>query len=331
MSAGTPFSEPLLSIIVPNRNDQGKLAGLFESILSQPLKDLEVIVVDDCSDDRDFTIIDTYRKKLPDVRLIESRERLYTKNARLLGVEKARGKFITFADADDSFVGDDTLSANVNVMLRDSPDILHFPAILIDDAGNRLKAHTGPFTDRLTGPEIFKTFVEQWSAFSMCGKIYRKDFLLPLLDDARLFPIRHVYEDICLNLLFFFHAEKYMGSTAGAYGYNRHEKISSALCFSRAGALHVLLTELLPYFAAHQNRAEDLEKLAGILRQRITVWIGRFCLRCAAEGMTEREAAAFLLEQEKRLPALLEMLLIGNTTNTEKLVAISQILYPPKP
>lgn len=91
---------PLLSVVVPAYGVAEYLPACLDSILSQTLQDLEVIVVDDGSLDECGEIADSFARFDDRVRV------LHTENqglgpARNTGADEARGKYLTFADSDD--------------------------------------------------------------------------------------------------------------------------------------------------------------------------------------------------------------------------------------
>lgn len=90
----------LISVIVPVYNAEKYLARCLESIINQSYKNLEIILVDDGSIDESYNICKAYSKK--DNRIIV----IHKKNggvscARNAGLDIAKGRWITFVDADD--------------------------------------------------------------------------------------------------------------------------------------------------------------------------------------------------------------------------------------
>lgn len=90
----------MISIIVPTYNVCKWLKRCVDSILSQRYRDFELLLIDDGSTDGSGEICDEYAEK-------DSRIRVFHKpnggvsSARNLGLDNARGQWITFADADD--------------------------------------------------------------------------------------------------------------------------------------------------------------------------------------------------------------------------------------
>lgn len=90
----------LLSVIVPIYNMEKYLDRCIQSILKQTYSKLEIILVDDGSNDLSYKICEKYKSK-------DCRIKIYQKqngglsDAKNYGISKASGDFITFVDADD--------------------------------------------------------------------------------------------------------------------------------------------------------------------------------------------------------------------------------------
>lgn len=55
-----------VSIIVPVYNAENHLAVCLNSLVNQSLKEIEIILINDCSSDGSRAIIDQYKKEHPD-------------------------------------------------------------------------------------------------------------------------------------------------------------------------------------------------------------------------------------------------------------------------
>lgn len=91
-----------VSVIIPVYNVAPYLRQNLDSVLAQTLSDIEVICVDDGSDDGSGKILEEYAQKDPRVKV------LHQKNAgagaaRNLGLDHAAGEFLSFLDSDDFF------------------------------------------------------------------------------------------------------------------------------------------------------------------------------------------------------------------------------------
>ena len=89
-----------ISIIVPIYNVEEYLEQCIISLVSQTLKEIEIILINDGSTDKSIEICEKYSK-------IDSRIKLINKNntgvsdSRNRGIEEANGEFIMFVDSDD--------------------------------------------------------------------------------------------------------------------------------------------------------------------------------------------------------------------------------------
>lgn len=91
-----------ITVIIPVYNVEKYLRESIESIINQTYKNLEIILVDDGAKDSSGKICDEYAKK--DNRIIAiHQENKGMSGARNTGLEHATGKYIMFADSDDTF------------------------------------------------------------------------------------------------------------------------------------------------------------------------------------------------------------------------------------
>ncbi len=90
----------LISIIIPVYNTEDYLDKCLKSIINQTYKNIEIIIIDDGSNDNSKKIIDQYMDK-------DYRIKYYYQNnsgvaiARNLGIDKSNGNYIAFIDSDD--------------------------------------------------------------------------------------------------------------------------------------------------------------------------------------------------------------------------------------
>ncbi|MCQ9386233.1 bifunctional glycosyltransferase/CDP-glycerol:glycerophosphate glycerophosphotransferase [Brevibacterium moorei] len=94
---------PELSVVIPCLNARDFIEASVRSVLNQSMRDLEVIVVDDGSDDGSQDIVTALAARDRRVRLVESRagDTHGAGAARNRGVDIARGHYLAFVDADD--------------------------------------------------------------------------------------------------------------------------------------------------------------------------------------------------------------------------------------
>lgn len=114
----------LYTIIVPIYNAEKYLADCVESILAQSFTNFELLLIDDGSKDRSWEICKLYSEKDNRVRIFH-KENAGVSSARNLGLDEAKGKWITFCDSDD-WVEKDWLLQTTKIINENNPDIIRF-------------------------------------------------------------------------------------------------------------------------------------------------------------------------------------------------------------
>lgn len=95
--------EPKISFVIPTRNRIQWIAECVGSLLSQTEKDIEVIVIDDCSDDGTFGFLQEWLKDEPRVVLHRNQERMGGGRSRNIGSELAKAPIVAVCDDDDFY------------------------------------------------------------------------------------------------------------------------------------------------------------------------------------------------------------------------------------
>jgi len=120
-------SLPLLSVLVPARNEEKRIRPCLESLLASDYPNLEILVLDDHSSDATSDIVRQFARQDPRLRLLPGRELPpgWTGKAwacqQLAG--QAKGDFLAFVDADTRFA-DLTLTQAVSLALARKSDLL---------------------------------------------------------------------------------------------------------------------------------------------------------------------------------------------------------------
>ena len=91
--------KPILSVIIPAYNCETYIRECLDSVLIQKRDDVEIVTVDDGSDDGTLAILNEYKDKGL-VKVVESPHQ-GASGARNDGIKNASGKYITFLDCDD--------------------------------------------------------------------------------------------------------------------------------------------------------------------------------------------------------------------------------------
>ena len=94
-----------VSVIIPSHNHGRYISNALESVLSQNIPDLEIIVVDDGSTDDTEAVVKLY----PNVNYYRQ-SNAGPSAARNFGLKKSTGDYVVFLDADDWLLPDALIS-----------------------------------------------------------------------------------------------------------------------------------------------------------------------------------------------------------------------------
>lgn len=98
MSSSTNIA---VSVIVPTYNSGSTLNLALDSLVSQTLKPIEIICVNDGSTDNTLNVLEQYKEKYPHIIKVISCTNSGAFKARSIGIEAAQGQYVAFCDSDD--------------------------------------------------------------------------------------------------------------------------------------------------------------------------------------------------------------------------------------
>lgn len=170
-----------VSVIVPVYNAEKHLRQCLDSIISQTMREIEIICIDDGSSDGSVKILEEYSLKDSRINLIRQKNS-GAGAARNRGLEAATGEYLSFLDSDD-FFEPDMLAAAYKKAKEENSDIVVFGADLywndsdyFEDADWTLQKKRLPYTYPFAGTEIksnpFRAFVG-WA----WDKLFRTKFI----------------------------------------------------------------------------------------------------------------------------------------------------------
>ena len=93
--------EDKISVIIPTYNRAKSIIQSINSVLKQTYHNLEVLIIDDCSNDMTASLISNIKDNR--IKYIKLKENKGASFARNLGIKMSTGKYITFQDSDDIY------------------------------------------------------------------------------------------------------------------------------------------------------------------------------------------------------------------------------------
>ena len=196
-----------LSIIIPVYNVEKYLPHCLDSIFNQSLdnSDFEVIVVNDCSKGNCEEIIEEYKKKYNNIRLINHEYNKGLYQARRTGIFNSNGKYIMHVDGDDYLSlkenNKDFLKNAINKLDSSNADILFFDCIHTDGEKEWKEQWFNPPNKNLkNNDEIIKYFYGN-GCHTMWGKIYKKSVIDLAYKELKNIEHINLWEDLYQNLV----------------------------------------------------------------------------------------------------------------------------------
>jgi glycosyltransferase involved in cell wall biosynthesis len=228
---------PDITVIIIIYNQAHCLHKALRSIQNQSIKNLEILIIDDCSIDNSINLIKDYQKEDNRIVLIKHKENLGKIKSRSDGIKLAKGKYITVLDGDDALIHKDILLHTLYIANLGDLDIVEFKMIIYKNGTFRNWHNRYPIktNDIVYQPELRTKFFllnkdYRYRAIqnrNVCGKIiknivfkkavknigpkYTEDYILS-------------YEDTIMTVSLFQIAKSYYYTKENGYYYSRDDK-----------------------------------------------------------------------------------------------------------
>lgn len=132
------YVEGRVSVIIPVYNVEKYLDKTLESVFSQIYKDIEMVLVDDCSKDKSAQIIAKYRESHSEIIYFLQPKNMGAGAARNKALELATGQYVAFLDSDDLWMPEKT-DKQIKVMKEKKSPFSYAAIEMMDEEGNTIK------------------------------------------------------------------------------------------------------------------------------------------------------------------------------------------------
>jgi glycosyltransferase involved in cell wall biosynthesis len=164
---------PVASIIIPAYNKEKFISETIESVLAQTYPDFELIIVDDCSQDKTAAIAGNYLERSQKIRLLVTAKNSGANYCRNLALKNAAGKYVVFLDADD-LLGKDCISTRIKKM--ESKPGLDFGVFSMGVFKTKPGDTSGDWV--ADSKDVLRDFVRHRIPWSIVQPMWKRDFLL---------------------------------------------------------------------------------------------------------------------------------------------------------
>lgn len=172
----------LITIIVPIYNAEQYLDVCIKSMVEQTYREIEIILIDDGSNDKSRDICESWENRDSRIRYI-CQENRGAGAARNRGLAEAHGEYISFVDADD-YLCDVFCQRMVDVLENKNADIVHCDTILFfEDGSSKIQGKNSQLACTWKSIEYEYCFPKEH--FVVWGAMYRRTVLdgLSFLED----------------------------------------------------------------------------------------------------------------------------------------------------
>ena len=95
------IEKPKISVVIPMYNEEKNIIQIIRSIQNQSLQEIEIVCVNDNSNDKTLSILNSLKEKDPRILIINNKINRGVLYNRIYGGMQSNGEYITFVDADD--------------------------------------------------------------------------------------------------------------------------------------------------------------------------------------------------------------------------------------
>lgn len=162
----------MISVIIPVFNAERYLEVCLNSLWKQSNKDFEVIMIDDGSSDRSKEICRLFTEKSEKYKYY-FQENQGVSAARNLGIKKAKGKWITFVDADD-FVTEDYIT-QIQENIKNVDAVIFGQFCELDGFSEVIQPNT-KFLESILGSKKC-SLIDNAYPYTVWSKVYKKEII----------------------------------------------------------------------------------------------------------------------------------------------------------
>ncbi len=294
-----------VSIIVPAYNAQNTIGRCIESILNQTYTDFELLVMDDGSRDGTAAIIDGYAARDPRVIAVH-KPNSGVSDTRNQALDRAKGKYIQFLDADD-WISPDATRLFVRAM-EDNPACDMVIADFYRVIGEKMSQKGDIEEEKLLTREEYADEMMRNPADFYYGVLWNKFFRRSIIEDNRLrMDVKLDWaEDFIFNMEYVLHTDHIYALKVPVYYYVKTE---GSLVAQGGASISRTVRMKLNVIEYYRGFYKDIYKEGGYLLRSPVIY--SFLLNFAKDGGVNPVAPDRKLGQE-RIDARFDPKMEGN-------------------
>ena len=196
------------SIIVPVYNTEKYLRRCLDSLVNQTFNDIEIIIVNDCSQGNCKEIIEEYQKKDNRIKYIEHSENKSLLQARKTGNIASTGKYIMYVDSDDE-IEINACEEIFNVIKNEDYDIVSFGTkVISNDKTKFIQWALSTNRFKIDSKFLLCEVINQKISHNMWNKVFHRRIIEKVIENISDIQIMNA-EDMLQCLIAFYFAKSY--------------------------------------------------------------------------------------------------------------------------
>ncbi len=132
------ISSPKITIFLPIYNKAKYLNRSISSIQKQTLKDIEIIPINDCSEDNTLEILKKMAKNDTRIKIVNNNKNRGLLYSRAMGIINSNGKYLMNLDPDDSLESPNNLEILYHKASQTKANIISFGLLCVKNDGQPL-------------------------------------------------------------------------------------------------------------------------------------------------------------------------------------------------
>jgi glycosyltransferase involved in cell wall biosynthesis len=188
---------PKISVVIPMYNEENNVLPIIRSVQNQNLQELEIVCVNDNSNDNTLSILKSLQKEDPRITIITNKVNRGVIYNRIYGGMQSRGEYVTFLDADDSLANIDIFNVAYETATKkfdEKIDIVHYQSCGAMQTDNgKIESlvifntyNPNNFDQIIRSPHIGDNYMQKKKDVTGSGlvfdKIYKKDLIYRIGD-----------------------------------------------------------------------------------------------------------------------------------------------------
>ena len=175
------FSQPKISIFLPIYNKGRYLNRSIGSIQNQSIKDIEIISVNDGSEDNTLNILSQMAKKDSRIKIVNNEKNRGLLYSRAMGIINSKGEYLMNLDPDDELEGQNTLQYLYDIANKSKLDVVSFGLIKKNSFTSIKTFMCSNFNHILFQPEIFISGSKNGD-YLITNKLVKKELLIKVYE-----------------------------------------------------------------------------------------------------------------------------------------------------